>query len=173
MKQETLNKRIEVAGLMTDDKYVRREYCATLGRMIKHSGNLKVYDNRLLNKDSIMFIIPDSLTALLRALKLNFSRNFDTINGVAEYYTTVSASEIRKINNLTFKSEQVKLNHEAFQRDIQKSNIVSRHKAEYENAKDYLYYGYGYKRWHEAHSHLSEEEAKIIWDEAFKVMAND
>ncbi len=173
MKQETLNKRIEEAGLMTDDKYVRREYCATLGRIIKHTGILKVYDNRLLNKDSMMFIIPDSLIALLQALKLTYLRNFDIINGVAEYYTTVPATEIRKIKNLTFKSEQVKLNHEAFQKDIVRSRVVSEHKAEFENAKDYLYYGYGYKKWHIAHSHLSEEEAKIIWDEAFKVMAKD
>ena len=45
----------------------------------------------------------------------------------------------------------------------------------YENACDYLYYGYGFKRWYNANSALfdNEQHARKIWREAFEHMAED
>ena len=171
MKQETLNKRIENAGLMTDDKYVQKKYCSTLYHIIKHSGSMKVYDNRFLNKGDLIFIDPELLKILLQALGMKYTRNFDTIDGIAEYYTYIAAKEIRKTNGLTFKSEAQKLNHESYQKHIERQNLIASHKAELENAKDYMYYGYGFKTWHKSHSHLSDEEAKTIWSVAFVQMS--
>lgn len=171
MKQETLNKRIEAAGLMTEDKYVKKRHCSTLYHTIKHSGSMKVYDNRFLNKGDLIFIDPKSLQVLLQALGMKHTRNFDTIDGIAEYYTYIDAREIKKTSGLTFKSEAQKLNHEAYQKYIERQNFIASHRAELENAMDYMYYGYGFCKWHKSHSHLSDEEAKIIWDAALVQMS--
>lgn len=114
MKQETLNKRIEAAGLMTEDKYVLRKHCMTLYHMINHSGRMKVYDNQDLNKCDLVFVDAKSLQVLSQALGLKYFRDFDLIEGIAEYYTYVPATEIRKTNGLTFKSEAQRLSHEAY-----------------------------------------------------------
>jgi hypothetical protein len=56
-------------------------------------------------------------------------------------------------------------------------NVLSKYEAEYENACDYLYYGYGFNKWYKAQinngSEMSEEEAKTVWNKAFHKMANE
>jgi len=53
------------------------------------------------------------------------------------------------------------------------SELVQRYRAEYENACDDLYYGYGYTFWrHHYNSIESDEEAKIVWKAAFNHMAS-
>lgn len=52
-------------------------------------------------------------------------------------------------------------------------DLISEHRADYENACDDLYYGYWYNFWRRGNaSYLSEEDAKRIWHAAFDKMAN-
>ena len=60
----------------------------------------------------------------------------------------------------------------AFKVAVIPSVVLKTHRAEFENACDDLYYGYGYEFWHKQHSHLSDEDAKIVWNAAFNKMAN-
>jgi hypothetical protein len=54
-----------------------------------------------------------------------------------------------------------------------KHDLFRNHQAEYENACDYLYYGYGFDKWFKScEGSMSREEAKIIWKAAFNKMAN-
>lgn len=52
------------------------------------------------------------------------------------------------------------------------ADCIEGYEAEYENAKDYLYYGLGYDDWYDNESFESEEDAKFIWHVAFEAMAN-
>ena len=61
---------------------------------------------------------------------------------------------------------------DAFKVAVRPSFVLREHRAEFENACDDLYYGYGYDFWHKQHNHLSDEDAKIIWNAAFNKMAN-
>lgn len=58
-----------------------------------------------------------------------------------------------------------------------KAAVVKEYRAEFENACDDLYYGYGYKFWLESQRHngsdISDEDAKIVWQAAFDKMANE
>jgi hypothetical protein len=53
--------------------------------------------------------------------------------------------------------------------------MTEQEKVAYENAKDYLYYGYSKKErienWHNAD--LNEEDSNRIWKKAFENMASD
>lgn len=52
------------------------------------------------------------------------------------------------------------------------NEILEEYRAEFENACDDLYYGYGYKFWRKTcRKSMSEEEAKIVWKAAFNNMA--
>lgn len=52
--------------------------------------------------------------------------------------------------------------------------IGDNYRAEYENAKDYLYYGQGYADWYKGNGGTfeSEEDAKFVWKIAFYDMAD-
>jgi hypothetical protein len=53
-------------------------------------------------------------------------------------------------------------------------NILDQNQAAYENALDYLYYGFGYKSWKEKNQgHMTDEEAKQLWKYAFECVVND
>lgn len=52
------------------------------------------------------------------------------------------------------------------------SELLSKYRAEFENACDCLYYGYGYKTWLKSTRFEKEEDAKIVWKAAFEKMAN-
>ena len=60
----------------------------------------------------------------------------------------------------------------AFKIAVRPSVVLKNHRAEYENACDDLYYGYGFEFWRNQHKHLSEEDAHIIWHAAYNHMAN-
>ena len=50
---------------------------------------------------------------------------------------------------------------------------VRSYRAEYENACDDLYYGYGYDFWRKSNKdYMPEDVAKIVWNRAFNKMAN-
>lgn len=50
--------------------------------------------------------------------------------------------------------------------------LVRKYRAEFENACDDLYYGYGYKFWREHNNGIdNEEDAKLVWNAAFNKMA--
>jgi hypothetical protein len=50
--------------------------------------------------------------------------------------------------------------------------LVKKYRAEYENACDDLYYGYGYKFWREHNNGIdNEEDAKLVWNAAISKMA--
>lgn len=53
------------------------------------------------------------------------------------------------------------------------SDCIHPYQAEYENAKDDIYDGYGYKFWHDANGDAfdNEDDAKFIWICAFNHMA--
>ena len=61
--------------------------------------------------------------------------------------------------------------------EARKASVVKAHRAEFENACDDLYYGYGYNFWlkslRNSGSDISDEDAKIIWQAAFDKMANE
>ena len=57
----------------------------------------------------------------------------------------------------------------AFKVAVHNSYVLKQNRAHWENACDYLYYGYGYKQWKP--KDLSEEDARIIWNAAFNYMA--
>lgn len=58
----------------------------------------------------------------------------------------------------------------AFKKAAHTSKVVRDHQADFENACDCLYFGYGYNTWE--HRHLSDEDAQIIWKRAKLYMAN-
>ena len=54
-----------------------------------------------------------------------------------------------------------------------KSELKKEYRADYENACDDLYFGYGYKFWRDTAKHIeSEEDAKLLWQAAIEKMAN-
>lgn len=59
---------------------------------------------------------------------------------------------------------------ESVQRILREGGI---YQAEFENACDCLYYGYGFKYWRKQNSHLDPVTADRIWHKAFKKMAED
>ena len=69
-----------------------------------------------------------------------------------------------------YQEQQAEKQAEAAKKERAKE-LVNTYRAEFENACDYLYYGYGYRRWRFQHTSMKEEEAKIIWHEAFNKMA--
>lgn len=56
-------------------------------------------------------------------------------------------------------------------------SVIDKYRAEYENACDDIYYGYGYKFWltneQNNGSKMSDFDAKIIWSAAFSKMSQD
>ena len=55
-----------------------------------------------------------------------------------------------------------------------KKKLLKQYRADFENACDDLYYGYGFKFWFNSCSEtLSKEDAKIIWKAAIDKMGND
>lgn len=56
-------------------------------------------------------------------------------------------------------------------------SVVDKYRAEYENACDDIYYGYGYKFWlineQNNGSKMSDVDAKIIWSASFSKMSRD
>jgi arsenate reductase len=62
-------------------------------------------------------------------------------------------------------------------RDIKENNPTEQeirsYRAEYENACDDLYYGYGYDFWRKSNKdYMPENIARIVWSRAFNKMAN-
>lgn len=55
----------------------------------------------------------------------------------------------------------------------QKSELLRKYRAEFENACDCLYYGYGYKLWLKSTRFENEEDANVVWKAAFERMANN
>lgn len=53
------------------------------------------------------------------------------------------------------------------------SDCISPYRSEYENAKDDIYYGYGYQFWYDGNGDAfdNEDDAKFIWHCAFNCMA--
>lgn len=52
------------------------------------------------------------------------------------------------------------------------ADAISDHRAEYENALDDLYYGYGYKFWRTHNNDIEDDEvAKAVWKAAVDKMA--
>ena len=79
-------------------------------------------------------------------------------------------------------SEDSLAQYSAYSNEINKAQIEAAHKkqllkqyrADFENACDDLYYGYGFKFWFNSCSEtLSKEDAKIIWKAAIDKMGND
>lgn len=61
---------------------------------------------------------------------------------------------------------------DAFKVAVRPSVVLREYRAEYENACDDLYYGYGYKFWREHNNGIdNEEDAKLVWNAAFNKMA--
>lgn len=55
-----------------------------------------------------------------------------------------------------------------------KREVLSKYRAEYENACDDLYYGYGYKFWRSHNNSIEDEnDAKIVWNTALEKMGNE
>lgn len=54
------------------------------------------------------------------------------------------------------------------------AEIVRNNRAAFENACDYLYFGYGFNRWFKScEGYISEEDAKVVWKAAFDKRANE
>ena len=83
-------------------------------------------------------------------------------------WTPVRLEEIKHEVKDDITPEKVLAAYERF------ANLLKYHVAEYENACDYLRYGYGFKMFAEScKGCLSEEDAKYIWDKAFNRMGNN
>jgi len=55
---------------------------------------------------------------------------------------------------------------------MDKYELINKWRAEYENACDDLYYGYGYKFWKTHNNRITDdEEAKIVWRAAVEQMS--
>mgnify|MGYP006931936609 FL=1 len=55
-----------------------------------------------------------------------------------------------------------------------KAEIIRNNRAAFENACDYLYFGYGFNRWFKAcEGYISEEDAKVVWKAAINKMGNE
>jgi len=76
--------------------------------------------------------------------------------------------ELEKIENPT--TENVV---EIFKSLAKTEQEIRSYRAEYENACDDLYYGYGYDFWRKSNKdYMPENIARIIWSRAFNKMAN-
>lgn len=89
---------------------------------------------------------------------------------------------IYKFRNTDFTTEQAQqlysehTKHMEQQRKIEdhRAEVIRTHRAEFENACDDIYYGYGFKTFYPNYSgDLSEADAKIVWDAAFNKMSKD
>ena len=80
----------------------------------------------------------------------------------------ISADEART-TYLSHQEEKRKLQEE----ESRRSAIVKKYRAEFENACDCLYYGYGFTTWKETNkeSSMTDDESKIVWRAAFNKMA--
>lgn len=77
-------------------------------------------------------------------------------------------NNIEDVGNITTQSLK-----KAFVKSATLPMILKEHRADYENACDYLYYGEHYSKWRESNKeYLSDEHAKYIWKCAFNHMAN-
>lgn len=56
-----------------------------------------------------------------------------------------------------------------------RKRLVEQHRADYENACDDLYYGYGFRFWYEhgVKERLSKADARLLWSAAFEKMSKD
>lgn len=88
-------------------------------------------------------------------------------------YRGLSAGVDKMIDVLSCKESITKDNVvEAFKIAVRPSVVLRKYRAEFENACDDLYYGYGYKFWREHNNGIdNEEDAKLVWGAAFNKMA--
>ena len=76
---------------------------------------------------------------------------------------------IKKVNIL-YKSELDK------EREDKKrtAEIIKNNRAVFENACDYLYFGYGFNIWFKScEGSINLEDAKVVWKAAFEKMGNE
>lgn len=96
------------------------------------------------------------------------------IDNKAMKYRGFSVSQNRVISELkdpTNPTEEDVM--QAFEKAVRPATVIREYRADYENARDYLYYGYGYKMWRTTNKdYMSEDDAKIVWKAAFNHMAN-
>ena len=93
-------------------------------------------------------------------------------NPVMEYRGM--GASVDKIVELLADNEEVTVDNlvDAFKVAVRPAVVLRNHRAEYENACDDLYYGYGYKFWREHNNGIdNEDDAKLVWNAAFNKMA--
>lgn len=96
----------------------------------------------------------------------------------AEFLDWMDANVLRSDLNIETELENYRKYREEKEREKAEREraitlALKTYAAEYENACDCLYYGYGYYYWRKNNNRIvSDEEAKIVWKAAFDKMAN-
>jgi hypothetical protein len=133
-------------------------YMTDSGKFVVYKG--KVYQYHFVDymnwKDAngMPALSPDTLAAYLEQLEPT-NREFGKLVQEAEKYAA-EQEEQRK-------------------REERRAYLVKTYRADYENACDDLYYGYGFKFWYThygVNERLSEEDAKTLWRAAVLKMSN-